>query len=137
MTDLSFSSAAGGDLPGEPPTKLDELVAVMARLRAPGGCPWDADQTHESLVQYLIEETYELIEAIETGDRDEMLEELGDVLYQVLFHADIAAHTPGRGLRHPGCGRAHDREDGRPAPARLRRPHGARRRTTWSASGTT
>ena len=95
MTDLSFSSAAGGDLPGEPPTKLDELVAVMARLRAPGGCPWDADQTHESLVQYLIEETYELIEAIETGDRDEMIEELGDVLYQVLFHADIAAHTPG------------------------------------------
>ena len=78
------------------PTRLDELVAVMARLRAPGGCPWDADQTHESLVQYLVEETYELIEAIETGDRDAMLEELGDVLYQVLFHADIAAHTPGR-----------------------------------------
>lgn len=76
-------------------TRLDELVAVMARLRGPGGCPWDADQTHESLVQYLIEETYELVEAIENGDRDEMLEELGDVLYQVLFHADIAAHTPG------------------------------------------
>lgn len=76
-------------------TKLDELVAVMARLRAPGGCPWDADQTHESLVQYLVEETYELIDAIETGNRDELLEELGDVLYQVLFHADIAAHTPG------------------------------------------
>ncbi len=91
MTDLSFSSAEGA----EPPTKLDELVAVMARLRAPGGCPWDADQTHESLVQYLVEETYELVEAIEAGDRDEMLEELGDVLYQVLFHADIAAHTPG------------------------------------------
>ncbi|ANF31203.1 nucleoside triphosphate hydrolase [Leifsonia xyli] len=79
----------------EAATKLDELVAVMARLRAPGGCPWDADQTHESLVQYLVEETYELIDAIETGDRDELLEELGDVLYQVLFHADIAAHTPG------------------------------------------
>jgi len=79
-------------------TQLDELVAVMARLRAPGGCPWDADQTHESLVQYLIEETYELIDAIETGDRDELLEELGDVLYQVLFHADIAAHTPEEGF---------------------------------------
>ena len=91
MTDLSFSSAPAG----EPPTKLDELVAVMERLRGPGGCPWDADQTHESLVQYLIEETYELIEAIETGNRDDMIEELGDVLYQVLFHADIAAHTPG------------------------------------------
>ncbi|SEI03822.1 MULTISPECIES: MazG family protein [unclassified Leifsonia] len=84
----------GADLSGAP-TRLDELVAVMARLRAAGGCPWDADQTHESLVQYLIEETYELIDAIETGDRDELLEELGDVLYQVLFHADIAAHTPG------------------------------------------
>jgi XTP/dITP diphosphohydrolase len=79
-------------------TKLDELIAVMSRLRAPGGCPWDADQTHESLVPYLVEETYELIEAIETGDRDVMLEELGDVLYQVLFHADIAAHTPGEGF---------------------------------------
>lgn len=77
------------------PTKLDELVAVTARLRAPGGCPWDADQTHESLVQYLVEETYELVEAIENGTRDDLLEELGDVLYQVLFHADIAAHTPG------------------------------------------
>ncbi|GIT80544.1 hypothetical protein LLS1_22130 [Leifsonia sp. LS1] len=77
------------------PSKLDELVAVTARLRAPGGCPWDADQTHESLVQYLVEETYELVEAIESGTRDDLLEELGDVLYQVLFHADIAAHTPG------------------------------------------
>ncbi len=77
------------------PTKLDELVAVTARLRAPDGCPWDADQTHESLVQYLVEETYELVEAIENGTRDDLLEELGDVLYQVLFHADIAAHTPG------------------------------------------
>ena len=91
MTDLSFTSSA----PAEVATKLDELVAVMARLRGPGGCPWDADQTHESLVQYLIEETYELVEAIETGNRDDLLEELGDVLYQVLFHADIAAHTPG------------------------------------------
>lgn len=76
-------------------TRLDELVALTARLRAPGGCPWDADQTHASLVQYLVEETYELIDAIETGDRDDLLEELGDVLYQVLFHADIAAHTAG------------------------------------------
>ncbi|HEU4849927.1 MAG TPA: MazG family protein [Terrimesophilobacter sp.] len=75
--------------------KLDELIAVLARLRAPGGCAWDADQTHESLVRYLVEECYELVDAIETGDRDAMLEELGDVLYQVVFHADIAAHTPG------------------------------------------
>ncbi|UOQ88532.1 MazG family protein [Agromyces endophyticus] len=74
---------------------LDELIATVALLRAPGGCPWDADQTHESLVQYLVEESWELIDAIEAGDRAEMIEELGDVLYQVLFHADIAAHTEG------------------------------------------
>ena len=76
-------------------TALEELIETVALLRAPGGCPWDADQTHESLVQYLVEESWELIDAIESGDRDEMIEELGDVLYQVLFHADIAAHTPG------------------------------------------
>jgi len=74
---------------------LNELIETVALLRAPGGCPWDADQTHESLVQYLVEECWELIDAIETGDRAEMIEELGDVLYQVLFHADIAAHTDG------------------------------------------
>ncbi len=74
---------------------LDELVATVALLRAPGGCPWDAEQTHESLVQYLVEECWELVDAIEAGDRAEMIEELGDVLYQVLFHADLAAHTDG------------------------------------------
>lgn len=74
---------------------LLELVAMVGRLRGPGGCPWDADQTHESLVQYLVEECWELIDAIEAGTREEMIEELGDVLYQVLFHADLAAHTPG------------------------------------------
>ncbi|MFC0682336.1 YabN family protein [Lysobacter korlensis] len=74
-----------------PHPKLDELIAVMERLRAPGGCAWDRAQTHETLVQYLVEETYELIDAIESGDRDELVEELGDVLYQVLFHSDIAA----------------------------------------------
>ena len=74
---------------------LTELVAMVARLRAPGGCPWDAEQTHESLVQYLVEESWELIDAIESGSREEMIEELGDVLYQVLFHADLAAHTAG------------------------------------------
>lgn len=75
--------------------KLDELIDVLARLRAPGGCAWDREQTHESLVQYLVEETYELVDAIETGGRDELIEELGDVLYQVIFHSDIAANTPG------------------------------------------
>jgi XTP/dITP diphosphohydrolase len=78
-----------------PHPKLDELIAILARLRAPGGCAWDRDQTHASLVQYLVEETYELAEAIESGSREDLIEELGDVLYQVIFHSDIAAHTPG------------------------------------------
>jgi XTP/dITP diphosphohydrolase len=70
---------------------MDELIATLERLRAPGGCAWDRDQTHASLVQYLVEETFELVDAIEAGDDAELIEELGDVLYQVLFHADIAA----------------------------------------------
>jgi XTP/dITP diphosphohydrolase len=73
--------------------KLEELIAVLHRLRAPGGCAWDEEQTHASLVQYLVEESYELVDAIENGTRDDLIEELGDVLYQVIFHADIAAHT--------------------------------------------
>ncbi|MFM9920259.1 YabN family protein [Lacisediminihabitans sp. H27-G8] len=81
-----------------PHPKLDELIAVLARLRAPGGCAWDREQTHESLVQYLIEETYELIDAIETDPgsptrREDLIEELGDVLYQVIFHSDLAAEA--------------------------------------------
>ena len=71
--------------------ELETLIATAHTLRAPGGCPWDAEQTHESLVQYLLEETFELIEAIESGNRDEIIEELGDVLYQVIFHSDLAA----------------------------------------------
>ena len=71
-------------------SELDQLIQTANILRAPGGCPWDAEQTHESLVQYLLEETYELIDAIEAGNRDEVLEELGDVLYQVVFHSDLA-----------------------------------------------
>jgi XTP/dITP diphosphohydrolase len=68
---------------------LDELVTVMHRLRRE--CAWDREQTHASLVPYLIEECAELVDAIETGEPTELREELGDVLYQVLFHADIAA----------------------------------------------
>jgi XTP/dITP diphosphohydrolase len=79
----------------QPHPELEQLVAVLEQLRAPGGCAWDAEQTHESLVRYLVEETYELIDAIESGNREELIEELGDVLYQVIFHSDIAAHTPG------------------------------------------
>ncbi|TWP48730.1 MazG family protein [Lentzea tibetensis] len=70
---------------------LLDAAAVMDRLRSPGGCPWDAEQDHLSLRQYLLEETFELLEAIEDGDRAAMREELGDVLLQVLFHARVAA----------------------------------------------
>jgi XTP/dITP diphosphohydrolase len=70
---------------------LLDAVAVMDRLRSPGGCPWDAEQTHTSLLQYLVEECYELYQAVEDGDGDAVREELGDVLLQVLFHARVAA----------------------------------------------
>jgi XTP/dITP diphosphohydrolase len=70
---------------------LARLIETMAQLRGESGCDWDREQTHESLVRFLIEETYELVDAIESGDREGMKEELGDVLYQLLFHADIAA----------------------------------------------
>lgn len=72
---------------------LDPLVEVMQRLRAPDGCPWDQVQTHGSLRRYLIEETYEVLEAIEQGQWDHVKEELGDVLLQVVFHAEIAAEN--------------------------------------------
>jgi XTP/dITP diphosphohydrolase len=73
---------------------LVAAAAVMDRLRSPGGCPWDAEQTHESLRRFLLEETYELLDAIDAGDREAFREELGDVLLQVLFHARIAAEDP-------------------------------------------
>ena len=69
------------------------LLEVMDRLRSPGGCPWDAEQTHTSLVQYLIEETYETVDAIDANDRDALIEELGDVLLQVVFHARIGQES--------------------------------------------
>jgi XTP/dITP diphosphohydrolase len=74
--------------------ELDALIAVMARLRGEDGCAWDREQTHESLLKYLIEESHEFIDAVESGDRTHMIEELGDVLYQVLFHADLGAADP-------------------------------------------
>jgi len=74
--------------------ELLRLREVMNTLRSPGGCPWDAEQTHESLLKYLIEESYEFIEAVEKGDRKEMREELGDVLLQVYFHARMAEEHP-------------------------------------------
>jgi XTP/dITP diphosphohydrolase len=73
---------------------LLRAAEVMDRLRSPGGCPWDATQTHQSLAKYLLEETYETLEAIETGDMALLREELGDLLLQVLFHARLAEELP-------------------------------------------
>jgi tetrapyrrole methylase family protein/MazG family protein len=70
-----------------------DLVKVMARLRAPGGCPWDREQSHRSLARHLLEEAHELLEAIDTGDAEGIREELGDLLLQVVFHAQIAAEA--------------------------------------------
>ena len=75
-------------------SELQRLVEVMDRLRSPGGCPWDAEQTHQSLVKYLLEESYEFIDSIETDDREGMREELGDVLLQVYFHSRVAQDHP-------------------------------------------
>jgi XTP/dITP diphosphohydrolase len=72
---------------------VEQLVQVMDQLRSPGGCPWDADQTHESLARYLLEETYEALEAMDQGDLGSLREELGDLLLQVVFHARIAQET--------------------------------------------
>lgn len=76
--------------PSTPDHPLHELVAVMDRLRAPGGCPWDAAQTHASLAKHTLEEAYELVETMETDDRTGMREELGDLLLQVVFNARVA-----------------------------------------------
>ena len=69
---------------------MQELIEIMARLRAPDGCPWDREQTHESLLKYLLEESAEVFEASRSGQMDHLKEELGDILLQVVFHAQIA-----------------------------------------------
>ncbi|MFC8193446.1 MazG family protein [Cellulomonas sp. NPDC057328] len=91
------AEAAASALPDDVPAAaapaaaaFGRLVAVMDRLRSPGGCPWDAEQTHTSLVPYALEEVHELAEAVDAGDREGLREELGDVLLQVVFHARVA-----------------------------------------------
>jgi XTP/dITP diphosphohydrolase len=71
-------------------SELLRLRGVMDKLRSPGGCPWDAEQTHQSLLKYLLEESYEFIESVENNDRQDMQEELGDLLLQVYFHSRMA-----------------------------------------------
>ena len=88
---LLASADAVFSVPEPAGAALLDAVAVMDRLRSPGGCPWDAEQTHLSLLQYLVEECYELYQAVEDADRPALREELGDVLLQVLFHSRVAA----------------------------------------------
>lgn len=85
MTDRKFDSGIAFTWP--------HLLEIIAALRAPNGCPWDREQTHRSLVPFAIEEAYELAEAIEAGDDAEIVQELGDVLLQVVLHAQIASET--------------------------------------------
>jgi len=73
--------------------RFEHLVDVMARLRAPGGCPWDREQTPESLRPYLLEEVYEVLDALDRGDPDAIRDELGDLLLQVVFHAQLASEA--------------------------------------------
>ena len=76
-------------MPSHPP--FAELVSVMAKLRAPDGCPWDREQTHQTLKPYLLEEAYEVLEAIDDDRSSDLCSELGDVLLQVVFHAQVAS----------------------------------------------
>ena len=72
---------------------FESLVALQARLRAPNGCPWDREQTHDSLRTYLVEETYEVLDALDSGDPHKFADELGDLLLQIVFHAELAAEA--------------------------------------------
>ena len=78
----------------DPARQIERAVATMHRLRQPGGCPWDAEQTHDSIISSLIEECYECIDAIRERDWPHLREELGDVLLQVIFHAEMAQENP-------------------------------------------
>ncbi|MDQ6649586.1 MAG: nucleoside triphosphate pyrophosphohydrolase [Actinomycetota bacterium] len=105
LGELVTAEATGGRTPAEievvygsydpPGARLLDVVATMDRLRSPGGCPWDAEQTHDSLAKYLLEEAYEAYETIEEADLAGLREELGDVLLQVVFHARLAQEQAG------------------------------------------
>jgi len=85
--------ARGRHKPRDVSRLFEDLVALQARLRAPNGCPWDREQTHDTLRPYLIEETYEVLDALDSGDAAHIAEELGDLLLQVVFHAQLGAEA--------------------------------------------
>lgn len=81
-------------------TTFDDLIKLMAHLRSADGCPWDREQTHQSLTKYLKEESAEVIEAIEKNDMENLEEELGDLLLQILFHAQLASERGDFDIHH-------------------------------------
>src|SRR5205823_1522588 len=107
-----------------PGDQFERLLEIMRRLREPGGCPWDREQTRTSLKPFLIEETYEVLEAIESGDTAALQEELGDLLFQVVFHAQIAVE---RGEFDMAALLARGVDEGRGRVSRGRRCAGRRR----------
>jgi XTP/dITP diphosphohydrolase len=120
------------ETPEPPGAALLDAVAVMDRLRSPGGCPWDAEQTHRTLLQYLVEECYELHQAVEDADRPALREELGDVLLQVLFHSRLAQEG---GVPPFPAGPA-SRTSLPATPTGSTRPTGCAPRTSRSGAGT-
>ncbi len=100
MSELTFFGMTSAEMAvcNERRLQLERAMAIMARLRAPGGCPWDAEQTHDSIVTSLIEECYECIDALQAHDWPHLREELGDVLLQVLFHAQLASESEQEGF---------------------------------------
>ncbi len=95
--------------------KIDQLLGIMAKLRAPeGGCPWDLEQDFASIAPYTIEEAYEVADAIARGDMAHLKEELGDLLLQVVFHAQMASE--GRAVHLRGCRGQHQRQNDPPPP---------------------
>jgi tetrapyrrole methylase family protein/MazG family protein/ATP diphosphatase len=107
--------APSADLP-----PMDRLLAIMARLRdRADGCPWDVEQTFETIAPYTVEEAYEVADAAERGDLSDLRDELGDLLLQVVFHARMAEEQGA--FAFDDVGPRHQRQDGAPPPARLRR----------------
>ena len=121
------------ETPAAPARLSTDFVRLIARLRAPGGCPWDREQTHASLKPMTIEEAYEVLMAIDEGTDEELAGELGDLLLQVVFHAQIAAEE-GRFTVADVIARGH-REDGAPPSPRLRRRDRRRPRARCCATG--
>ena len=105
------------DITPRPHPDFDAFAATIEALRAPDGCPWDREQTHQSIAHNMIEEAYEAVDAIEAGDMAHLREELGDVLLQVVLQSQIAADAGEFDIADV----CREREDDPPAPPRLRR----------------